>query len=74
MQSLTFPRLLGVRSLFSLLLGDLSLSTCLLGLRSRFLSPLLFSFLVEELFCLDKRDSSLLLYFYVLARTSAMLA
>ena len=44
-RSLTFPRLLRDCSLFSLLLlGDLSLFACLLRLRSRFLSPLLFSF------------------------------
>ena len=43
--SLMFPRLFGDHSMFSLFfLGDLSLSAYLLGLRSRFLSPLLFSF------------------------------
>ena len=75
MRSLTFPCLIGDRSLFSLLLlRDLSLSAYLLGLRSLFLSPLLFSFLVEELLCLNRRSSSPLIYFFVLARTSAMLA
>ena len=47
-RSLTFPSRIEDRSLFCLLfLGDPSLSACLLGLRSLFLSPLLFSFRVE---------------------------
>ena len=52
----------------------MSLSAGFLGLRSLFLLPLLFSFGVEELLCLEKRASSPLIYFSVLARTSVMLA
>ena len=66
------PRLLGDRSLS--LIGDLSRSPCLLGLRSHFLSVLLFSLWVEELLLLDMRASSPLMYFFALASTSAMLA
>ena len=44
-RSWTFPRLFGDHSLFPLsLYGDMSLYPLLLGLRSRFFSPLLFSF------------------------------
>ena len=69
------PRLFGDRSLSPLSLHwDLSLSPCLLGLRSRFLSLLLFSFWVEELPHLEMRDSSPLIYFSALASTSAMVA
>ena len=56
------------------LLGDLSRFLCLLGLRSRCLSVLLFSLWVEELPFLDVRVSSLLMYFFALASTSAMFA
>ena len=56
------------------LLGDLSRFLCLLGLRSRCLSVLLFSFWVEELPLLDVRASSPLMYFSALASTSAMFA
>ena len=74
-RSLTLPRLIGDCSLFSLSLrGDLSLSPCLLGLRSLFFSPLLFSFCVEEFSRLDRRASSPLMYFFALASTSAMVA
>ena len=66
------PRLLGDCSLS--LLEDLSRSPCLLGLRSCFLSVLLFSLWVEELSFLDMRASSPLMYFFALASTSAMLA
>ena len=66
------PRLLGDRSLS--LLGDLSQSPCLLGLRSRFLLVLLFSLWVKELLLLDMRASSPLMHFFALASTSAMLA
>ena len=53
MRSLTFPRLIGDRSLFSLLLlGDLSLSAGLLGLRSLF-------FVAPALFLLSRRASLL---------------
>ena len=69
------PRLLKHRSLFSLSFhGDLSLFPCLLGLRSRFFSPLPFSFCVEEFSRLDRRASSQLMYISVLESTSAMLA
>ena len=68
------PRLFGDRSLFSLSLrGDLSLSPRLLGFRSRFFSPLLFSFCTEEFSRLDRRASSPLMYFSALESTSAML-
>ena len=70
-----FPRLFGDHSLSPLSLrGDLSLSPCLLGLRSRFLSLMLFSFWVEELPHLDMRASSPLIYFSTLESTSAMFA
>ena len=69
------PHLFGDRSLFSLSLhGDLSLFPRLLGLRSRFLSPLPFSFCVEEFSRLDRRASSQLIYLSALESTSAMLA
>ena len=54
--------------------GDLSLSLCLLGLRSCFFSSLLFSFCAKELPHLDIRASSPLMCFSTLASTSAMLA
>ena len=74
-RSLTLPRLFGYRSLFSQSLrGDLSLSPHLLGLRSRFFLPLLFSFYAKEFSRLDRRASSSLMYFFALASTSAMLA
>ena len=66
------PRLLGDCSLS--LIGDLSQSPCLQGLRSRFLSVLFFSLWVEELPLLDIRASLPLMYFFALASTSAMLA
>ena len=47
---------------------------CLLGLRPRRLSLPLLSLRVEELSLLDMRASSLFIYFYALASTSAMLA
>ena len=74
-RSLTLPHLFGDRSLFSLSLrGDLSLSPHLLGLRSRFFSPLLFSFYAEDFSRLNRRASSPLMYFSTLASTSTMLA
>ena len=74
-RSLTLPCLFGDCSLFSLSLrGDLSLSPHLLGLHYLFFSFLLFSFCVEEFSRLDSRASSLLMYFFALASTSAMLA
>ena len=60
--------------MFSLSLhGDLSLSPRLLGLQSRFFSPLLFSFCAEEFSRLNRRASSSLMYFSALASTLAML-
>ena len=50
-----------------------SSSPRLLGLRSRFFSPLLFSFCAEEFSRLDRRASSPLMYFSTLASTSVML-
>ena len=74
-RSLTLPLLFRDRSLSSLFLrGDLSRSLCLLGLWSCFFSSLLFSFYAEELHRLDIRASSLLMYFFSLASTLAMLA
>ena len=75
MRSLTLPHLFRDHSLFSLsLCGDLSLSPRLQGLRSRFFSPLPFSFYAEEFSLLDRRASSPLMYFSALASTSTMLA
>ena len=65
-------RLVGDRSLS--VFGDLSRSLCLLGIRPCCLSIPLFSLWVEELPFLDMRASSSLMYFFVLASTSAMLA
>ena len=64
------PRLFGDRCLS--LIGDLSQFLCLLGLRSRCLSVVLFSLWVEELPLLDVRASLPLMYFSALASTSAM--
>ena len=50
------------------------MSPRLLGLYSRFFSPLLFSFYVEEFSRLDRRASSSLMCFSALVSTSAMLA
>ena len=66
------PRLFEDRCLS--LLGDLFQFLCLLGLRSRCLSVLLFSLWVEEPSLLDVRASSPLMYFSALASTSAMFA
>ena len=66
------PQLFGDRCLF--LLGDLSRFLCILGLRSRCLSVLLFSLWVEEPPLLDVRASLPLMYFSALASTSAMFA
>ena len=74
-RSLTFPRLFRDRSLsLWYLCGDLSLSPCLPRLCSYFLSPLLFSFWVEELPRLDMRAFSMLMHFSALVSTSAMFA
>ena len=74
-RSLTLPRLFGDRSPCSLSLrGDLSLSPRLLGLRSRFFLPLVFSFCAEEFSRLDRRAASPLMYFSALVSTSTMLA
>ena len=54
--------------------GDVSRMLCLLGLRPRRLSVLLFSLWVEELSFLDMRASSPFIYFSAFASTSAMLA
>ena len=54
--------------------GSISVSSSPGALRSRFFSPLLFSFCTEEFSRLDRRASSPLMYFSSLASTSAMLA
>ena len=62
------PRLFGDHFMFPLsFCGDLPLSPRLLGLCSRFFSPLLFSFCAEEFSRLDKRASSPLMYFSTFA-------
>ena len=75
MRSLTLPCLFGDCSLFSLSIhGDLSSPPCLLGLRSHFFSPLVFSFCAKEFSHLNKRASLPLMYLSALASTSTMLA
>ena len=71
-RSLRFPRLFGDRS--PSFFGVVSRMLCLLGLRPRRLSVVLFSLWVEELSFLDMRASSPLIYFSAFASTSAMLA
>ena len=59
---------------FSIFLGDVSRTLCLLGLRPRRLSVPLFSLWVEELSFLDMRAFSPFIYLSAFASTLAMLA